>query len=426
MIERYEHPVVLKIWNEQSKFDRWTAVEKAACSVLYERGEITDEEYSSIRAANSPNEMRIKEIERTTDHDVVAFIRALSENIEVGSQYVHKGLTSSDVCDTAQAIAIVNTLKHLISGLGDFNNLRLKPLAHRHKNTLCIGRTHGIHAEITTFGIRVAGWYAEIERNIGRLKVLIESLSHGKLSGAVGTYSQNDPEFELEVLTRLGLKVEKISTQIVPRDRHAELINGLSLLGSAFERIALEIRSLQRTEIRELEEGFKDGQTGSSAMPHKRNPISSEKICGLARLLRGYMVTANENIALWHDRDISHSSVERIIIPDSFHLVFHMLEILSNKIFPSLVVFSENMMNNISKTGGLVFSQNVLLYLLSKCEMRDEAYRIVQQATKLVWDGEFKSFKQAILSVKQLPEGDIDKCFNMDIKYIDDIFRRVF
>lgn len=429
MIERYAHPSVASLWSDWAKFNFWTRVEKAACEVFYERGEITEEEIEAIRKASAPTAERVKELEKVTDHDVVAFVQALAENVGEAGRHIHKGLTSSDVCDTAQALAIVASIQLVIEKANDFGG-QLRALAMKHKYTPCIGRTHGVHAEITSFGIRVAGWYAEIHRNLDRLRKLRDGW-RAKMSGAVGTYSQTDPEFEKRALHHLALKPEPISTQVVPRDRHADLLSALALLGGALERIALEIRSLQRTEIREVEEGFKSGQKGSSAMPHKRNPISSEKVCGLARILRGYMLVAHENIALWHDRDISHSSAERLIIPDAFHTIMHMITVLDKKVFPNLQVFPDNMMSNILKTGGAVCSQNVLTWLLSLGYSREEAYGIVQRSAKMVIEGEAERMRDAITYMFHVDSNaleELDKCFDVNsyLKHVDYIFKRVF
>jgi len=436
MIERYNSHIIDGIWNEQAKFDRWAEIEVAACRVYHERGEISIEDMDRIETAEFPSAHRIKEIEKETDHDVVAFIKAFCENIGGDSgRHIHKGLTSSDICDTAQAMAMRDSVAALLRILTEFIFTSIRPLAEKFKHTPCIGRTHGVHAEITTFGLRVLGWFAELMRCRARLLEVYYSVRHAKLSGAVGTYSQTDPEFESHVLNRLKLFVEPVSTQIVPRDRYADLLSALSLLGGAFERIALEIRSLQRTEIREVEEGFKKGQTGSSAMPHKRNPISSEKICGLARLLRGNMIVAFENMALWHDRDISHSSAERVILPDSFHIVFHMLDTMK-KIFDNLQVFPLNMEDNIWKTGGLVFSQNVLGYYLSKGMSREVAYKKVQEAAYMVWNKDFvgkNAFMQALLELTPMTDptpqeiSEFNKCFDVKqyLRYVDDIFDRM-
>jgi adenylosuccinate lyase len=404
-------------------------VEKAACEVFHKRGEINEEEIIDIRNASNPSVDRVKELEKISDHDTAAFVQALAENSGKGGRYIHKGLTSSDICDTAQALIVRQSLQAVIEKLNDFGN-RLHTTALRYKNTPCIGRTHGVHAEITTFGIRVAGWYAELHRNLNRLKSIKDSWT-AKISGAVGTYSQIDPDFEKETLYLLGLKPEIISTQVIPRDRHAELLSAISLLGGMLERIALEIRSLQRTEIREVEEGFRKGQKGSSAMPHKHNPISSEKVCGLARVLRGYMLTAYENMALWHDRDISHSSTERIILPDAFNLIAHMIDVMDNKVFANLQIFPENMMSNIMKTGGAVFSQNILGWFISKGHTREEAYNIVQKCAKKVIDGKFERIREAILDEYYVDESAIeefDKCFDFNnyLRHVDAIFSKVF
>jgi len=429
MIERYEHPIIQEIWSDKSKFTFWKRVELAACEVFYKRGEITEEEIKVIREAKAPTPERVRELEKTTDHDVAAFVQALAENVGEAGRHIHRGLTSSDVCDTAQALMIKASIDVVLNKLNNFA-VQLYELALKYKFTPCIGRTHGVHAEITSFGMRFAGWYSEIERNIVRLKRVKENWC-AKMSGAVGTYSQTDPEFEQEALDNLFLSVEPVSTQIVPRDRHAELLSVLSLIGGALERIALEIRSLQRTEIREVEEGFKVGQKGSSAMPHKHNPISSEKVCGLSRVLRGYMIVAHENIALWHDRDISHSSTERIILPDAFNIITHMIQVLNDKVFPNLQVFPENMMANIMKTGGAVFSQNVLGWLLSLGYSREKAYKLVQESAQMVLDGKVERMVDALVFLGNFDAFQIvelNKCFDVNIylKHINKIFNRVF
>lgn len=378
MIGRYETKEMKDIWSEEAKFTRWSWVECAACEVMHKRGQISDEEIKQIRSAKPPAPERVLEIEKETDHDVVAFLRAYGENIGPASKYVHRGLTSSDVCDTALAIALRNSGDIICDALFELSEL-LKEKALTHKNLPCIGRTHGVHAEPSVFGLKFLGWYAECERNADRFIRALYSIKHGKLSGAVGNYSQHDPEFERDVLELLHLDVEPISTQVVPRDRHAELLSSLALIGGMIERIALEIRCLQRTEVGEVGEGFKKGQTGSSAMPHKRNPIMSEKLCGMSRLLRGYMIAAHEDMALWHERDISHSSVERVILPDAFHVAHYMLK-KCTALIQNLAIFGDKISDNINLTKGLVFSQNILDLLLSKGLDRTTAYKIVQKS----------------------------------------------
>jgi len=430
MIERYKSPLVEKIWNEQAKFNRWAQVEVAACKAFHNMGEISDEDMQKIEEAELPKVERIKEIEKETDHDVVAFVRAFCENIEGDAgRHIHKGLTSSDVCDTAQAMAMRDTLVRLHRRVEDFCYSYLKPLILKYKDTPCIGRTHGVHAEITSFGLRVAGWYSELSRCLLRIVRTLDSVSHAKLSGAVGTYSQTSPDFEKQVLYHLVLPVEPVSTQVVPRDRHAELLSTLALLGGAFERIALEIRLLQRTEVQEVREGFKKGQTGSSAMPHKRNPISSEKVCGLARLLRGNTMVAFENMALWHDRDISHSSAERIILPDSFHIVFHMVTVME-KIFANLSVFPQIMEQNIDMTRGMIYSQNILGFFLKKGKSRSEAYGLVQEAARMIIEEDCPNMLYALKKLCELTVDEIDELSSLFkperyLKHVDTIIKRV-
>mgnify|MGYP006271026489 CR=1 FL=1 len=406
MIERYQTEAMAGIWNDDARFARWTRVEVAACAAFHARGEIPDAEMATIRAhAHHQSAARVREIEATTHHDVVAFVRALSESVgEPASRHLHRGLTSSDVIDTALAIALRDALDVLLAALDEARDAVAKR-AIEHKYTACIGRTHGIHAEPTTFGLRLAGWYTELGRNKERLGRARESISYGKLSGAVGSFSQTDPDFEQRVLESLGLQAEPVATQVIPRDRHADVMNTLALLGAAIERFATEIRSLQRTDIREVEEPFRSGQTGSSAMPHKRNPILSERLTGMARLLRGGMVAACENVALWHDRDISHSSVERVSFPDAFHLCHYMLRTLK-RLVEGLRIYPERMRTNIDATGGLVFSQSVLGALLQADWDRQAAYAVVQRAAMQIWEGQAASFRETLLATPELANAD--------------------
>lgn len=393
MIERYQTEEMAAIWNEQAKFNRWAKIEKAAAKVMYDRGEMSASTLERIIATAAPTPEEVLEREKITNHDVVAFIQSFTKDMGEDGRLVHKGLTSSDICDTANALAISESIDVLFTDITDFADVLLKR-AKEFKYTVCMGRTHGVHAEPTTFGLRILGWYAELLRNMKRMNALLDDggCVTAKFSGAVGNYTQNDPDFEKAVLENLSLKVEPVSTQVVPRDRYADLFSVLSLIGGMVERIALEIRHLQRTEVGEVHEGFRKGQTGSSAMPHKKNPILSERLCGLSRLLRGYMLTAHENMALWHDRDISHSSTERVILPDAFHTVSYMLQ-KCTKLINNLVVFPKIMISNINKTKGLCFSQRVLTYLVSNGISRSEAYEIVQKAAMDVWNNPDSSWK---------------------------------
>ncbi len=430
MIERYQTDAMAALWNEEAKFERWTQVEVAACEAFHARGEISDDEMAIIKEkAHHQSAAHVREHEKVTNHDVVAFVRSVSEMVgEPACRHLHRGLTSSDVVDTANGIALRDSLKVIIESVKVLQQAIAKR-ALEHKLTPCAGRTHGIHAEPTSFGLRLAGWHTELARNIERLEAALSEVAYGKMSGAVGTFSQTDPEFESFVVQQLGLQAEPVATQVVPRDRHASTLSALSLLGGGLERFATEIRSLQRTDLREAEEGFRKGQTGSSAMPHKRNPITCERVSGMARLLRSYMLSAHENIALWHDRDISHSSVERVIFPDAFHCAHYMV-LQFTRVIENLRVYPDNMMENIDRTGGLLFSQNVLGCLLKAGMERQEAYKIVQRAAMNVWEGEFATFRQALEDEKTIQEklgpSDLDRAFELTpyLRHIDTLFKR--
>jgi adenylosuccinate lyase len=430
MIGRYQTDAMRNIWNEEATFERWTRVEVAASEAFFARGEVPADEMQTIRdKAHHQSAERVREIEKTTNHDVVAFVRAVGEVVgEPAARHLHRGLTSSDVVDTALAMAVRDSLTVVIDATITLRSAVAKR-AIEHKFTPCVGRTHGIHAEPTTFGLRLAGWYTELTRNIERLTQARADIRFGKLSGAVGTFSQTDPQFESFVLNLLDLDAEPIATQVVPRDRHASVMCAIAVLGASIERFATEIRALQRTDIRELEEPFTAGQTGSSAMPHKRNPITSERLTGMARLLRGYAVSALEDVALWHDRDISHSSVERVIFPDAFHLAHYMLQKLTHLV-AHMRVYPQNMLDNLHKTQGLVFSQNVLGALLSKGHDRTLAYKAVQRCAMQVWEGEAKDFKSALKSDTWVQDAlsakELDQAFDLAgySKHIDALFVR--
>jgi len=431
MISRYQTAKIDEIWNEQAIIDRWTQIEFCACEVLWERGEISDNDYSILcEKIKPPAVARVKEIEEITRHDVVAFVKALGENVgEPQNRYIHRGLTSSDILDTTLASGIRKSLRILRCSCL-YLQMAIKKRALEFKNTLCIGRTHGMHAEPTTYGLRLAGWYAEIARHSDRLNAAINEISYGKLSGAIGTFSQNDPDFEARVLEKLNLLPEPIATQVIPRDRHASVLSALAILGAGLERFAIDIRSLQRTEIGEVFEPFGQGQTGSSAMPHKRNPIISERICGMARLLRGYNMSALENIALWHERDISHSSVERVIIPDAFHIAHTMLLDMI-KLVEGMRIDTSAMLENLEITGGLIFSQNVLTALIDKGMDRNKAYEIVQTAAMKVWNKESNSLRAALFASQtehNLNMKEMEDIFSFDkyTKHLDALFERAF
>ncbi|MBC7792547.1 MAG: adenylosuccinate lyase [Clostridia bacterium] len=429
MISRYETEAMRNIWGNQAQLDRWTKVEVAACETFALRGDIPADEMKQIRDKSTPpTPERVREIENTTNHDVVAFVRALGENIgEPASRHLHRGLTSSDVVDTALAMAVSESLEVLIESVKELANVVARR-AREHKMTPCVGRTHGIHAEPTTYGLRLAGWYAELQRHLERLRVARMEAAHGKLSGAVGTFSQTDPDFERHVLAQLDLWAEPIATQVIPRDRHAFVFSILAILGSGLERFAVDVRGGQRTEVREVEEPFSKGQTGSSAMPHKRNPITSERIVGMARLLRGYMVAGVEDVALWYERDISHSSVERVAFPDAFHLAHYMV-LKFAELVDGMRVYPERMKQNLDATKGLVFSQNVLGALLKAGLDRHVAYASVQRAAMRVWEGESHNFKIALAdeeAIKKLPSEALDDAFSLTpyFRHVDALFAR--
>ena len=430
MIERYETEAMRSLWDEEAKFSRWTQVEIAACEAFHERGEISSEDIEAIRKGHHQSAARVSEHEKVTNHDVVAFVRAMGETVgDPARRHIHRGLTSSDIVDTALAMGMRDSLDTLINATAELRVVIGKQ-ANTYKLTPCAGRTHGVHAEPTTFGLRLAGWFSEMSRNLARLKEARRDIAHAKLSGAVGNYSQTDPDFEASVMDKLGLQVEPVSTQVVPRDRHATVLNTLAVLGAGIERFATEMRSLQRTDIREAEEYFAPGQTGSSAMPHKRNPITGERLSGMARLLRGYAVSAMENVALWHDRDISHSSVERVIVPDAFH-VAHYMVLKTIKLIDKMFVYPENMVRNMDRTKGLLFSQSALGTLLEAGMERQDAYRVIQAQAMRVWAGEEDHLKHALANdptVAEKVESDkLDDAFKLDryLKHVDAIFQRV-
>ena len=430
MIQRYETQQMRGIWNEEAKFARWTKIEIAACAEFAKRGDISDEEMQAIRSGHHQSAERISAYEKETNHDVVAFVRSMSETVgQPASRHIHRGLTSSDIVDTALALGMTESLTLLIQAVRALSE-SIQKRALEFKTTPCAGRTHGVHAEPTTFGLRLAGCYSEVQRNIQRLEAALEEVSFAKLSGAVGNYSQTDPDFELGVLDQLGLKVEPVATQVVPRDRHATALCALAVYGAGLERFATEIRSLQRTDLREAEEYFAKGQTGSSAMPHKRNPITCERITGMARLLRGYAVSGLENVALWHDRDISHSSVERVIVPDAFHLA-HYMTLKMQGVIDGLLVYPEKMLENMDRTKGLLFSQNVLGVLLKAGLERQQAYQAVQRAAMSVWNKEETDFRTALgkqpLIAESVKEVELDQAFSLNAytRHVDKIFQRV-
>lgn len=429
MIERYTRPEMGRIWTLENKYRKWLDVEIAVCEALAEKGAIPADALGEIKAKAGFDVERIAQIELETHHDVIAFLTSVAEHVGPASRFIHEGLTSSDVLDTSNGLLLTEAADLLLTDL-DALIAVLKRRAFEFKDTVMIGRSHGIHAEPITFGLKIALWHAEMERNRDRLVAARESVRAGKISGAVGTYANIDPAIEERVCAKLGLNAAPVSNQIIQRDRYAEFFSALAIIGSSIEKIALEIRHLQRTEVREAEEYFAAGQKGSSAMPHKRNPIASENLCGLARVLRGNALAAMENVALWHERDISHSSVERIIGPDSCILLDYMLARLT-RVLDKLVVYPDNMQRNLELTGSLFFSQQVMLALTRKGISREDAYRLVQRNAMKVWEerGQLKDQLQkdpeimSRLSVEEI-EGIFDLQYHL--KNVGAIFNKVF
>ncbi|MCS0674249.1 adenylosuccinate lyase [Cytobacillus firmus] len=428
MIERYTRPEMGAIWTDENRFQAWLEVEILACEAWAELGDIPKEDVQKIRENASFNIDRIKEIEEETRHDVVAFTRAVSETLGEERKWVHYGLTSTDVVDTALSYLIKQANDILLKDIESFVEI-LKNKAQEYKHTVMMGRTHGVHAEPTTFGLKLALWYEEMKRNLDRFKEAAAGVEFGKISGAVGTYANIDPFVEKYVCEKLGIQPAPISTQTLQRDRHAHYMGALALVATSIEKFATEIRGLQKSETREVEEFFAKGQKGSSAMPHKRNPIGSENMTGMARVIRGYMMTAYENVALWHERDISHSSAERIILPDATIALNYMLNRFGN-IVKNLTVFPENMKRNMDRTLGLIYSQRVLLALIDKGMTREEAYDTVQPRAMEAWEKQvqFRSLiEQDETITSKLTEAEIDDCFdyNYHIKHVDTIFDRL-
>jgi len=429
MIERYTRKEMGDIWSIENKFRKWLEVEIAVCEAWAELGKIPKDALEEIKEKADFDLKRIDEIEATVKHDVIAFLTAVAEKVGPSSRYIHMGLTSSDVVDTAMALQIKQAGELILKDLNEFKEL-LREKAFQHKNTICMGRSHGVHAEPTSFGLRFALWYEETKRNIERLKQATKRISIGKISGAVGTFSNIPPEIEEIALKKLGLKPEPVATQVVQRDRHAEFLSTLALIAGMVEKIAVEIRHLQRTEVLEAEEPFTKGQKGSSAMPHKRNPVGCENLSGLSRLVRSNAFASFENIALWHDRDISHSSVERIIIPDNCILVDYMLNRLYG-IIKDLVVYPERMLKNMELSYGLYNSQRVLLALVEKGLTREEAYKITQSNAMRSWK-EGVPFINLLLNDneirKYLTEDEIKSIFDLNYytRNLDYIYERVF
>ncbi len=429
MIDRYSNPAMARIWTIENKYRKWLDVELAVCQTLFERGAIGPEDFKIIKEKADFDVGRIDEIERETQHDLIAFLTCVGEYVGAPARFIHEGLTSSDVLDTSLGLLLTEASDLLLEDIDKLLAV-LKKRAFEFKDAVQMGRSHNIHAEPITFGLKIAVWYSEMERNRERMASARESIRVGKISGAVGTFANTAPQIEEAVCERLGLKNAAVSTQIIQRDRHAQFFSTLAIIGCSIEKIATQIRLLQHTEIREVEEYFSPGQKGSSAMPHKRNPISSENLSGLARVLRGNALAAMENVALWHERDISHSSVERVIAPDSTILLDYMLVRLT-RVVDRLVAYPDNMKRNMAASGNLFFSQQVMLALLQKGLSREESYLLVQQNAMEVWrlrgdlKDQLKSDERvsALLSAKEL-----DTIFDLGyhLKNVDVIFERVF
>ncbi len=428
LIERYTRPEMGQLWSEQTKFEHWLEVELAFLEVLEERGEIPAGTAATARDGAQIDIARIDELEATIHHDVIAFLTCVTEKMGPEGRYVHRGMTSSDLLDTALAMRLKRSGELLLAGVDQLREV-LGRLAAEERHSLMIGRTHGVHAEPTTFGLKALVWYAEVKRQADRLRRAFAEVAVGKLSGAVGTFAHLEPAVEEALMERLELSPAPVSTQVVQRDRHAVLLSALAVAGGTLEKIATEIRGLQKTEVLELEEPFGHGQRGSSAMPHKRNPIVCERVAGLARVLRGNAMAAMENMALWHERDITHSSVERIIIADSLILFDYMLYKLHG-VLDGLIVNRERMLENLEQSGGLIFSQRVLLALVDAGQTRDIAYRIVQQHAMSSWrrEGDFRQLLAADPAVTDhLSESDLDELFDPSyfVRHTDEVMKRV-
>ena len=429
MISRYTRPEMGRIWEAENRFAKWLEVEMVVCEAMTEEGLIPKEAFENIKAKASFSVERILEIEEVTKHDVIAFLTNVAEHVGPDSRFIHMGLTSSDILDTSLALLMKEAMTLIIDDVKELMGT-IKERAYEHKFTVMIGRSHGIHAEPITFGLKLAVWYSELRRNLKRLEEALEVISYGKMSGAVGTFANISPEIEARACEKLGLRPAEISTQIIQRDRHAHYFSSLAILGGTLEKIAVEIRHLQRTEVLEAEEAFEKGQKGSSAMPHKKNPIGSENISGLARLVRTNSMAAMENMALWHERDISHSSVERVIGPDSTILIDYMLNRL-NRIIKNLAVYPKRMEENLNQLKGLIFSQQVLMKLTNMGLKRERAYDMVQRNALKVWDSG-KAFKALLLEDgeirEHLSEEDIEELFSLDfhMKHVEELFDRVF
>ena len=429
MIPRYSRPEMTALWEPENRYRAWLEVEILACEANAKLGLIPSRALATIKKKADFKVKRIDNLEKIVKHDVIAFLTAVGENVGPDSRYIHLGLTSSDVLDTALAVLMRKAADIIIADIR-VTLKTLKKKALQHKSTVMIGRSHGVHAEPVTFGLKMALWYEELQRGLERMERAREVISVGKVSGAVGTFANIDPFVETYVCRRLGLKPEPVATQVVQRDRHAEFMSAMALVASSLEKFSVELRHLQRTEVLEAEEFFSEGQKGSSAMPHKRNPISAENLTGLARVIRANSIAAMENIALWHERDISHSSVERIIIPDSTILMDYML-VRFNNLIDKLFVYPKNMQRNMGISKGLYHSETVMLSLVAKGVAREQAYLFVQRNAMDVWKhgGDFRArLKSDQDIIKKLTPAEIDDCFDLShtLKKVDYIFKRVF
>ena len=429
MINRYTRPIMGNIWTEENKYKTWLEVEVLVCEAMGKLGMIPDNAVANIKAKANFSIKRIEEIESETHHDVIAFLTSVAEFVGPDARYIHKGMTSSDMLDTSMAIRLKQASEIILNDIDEFI-IALKNKAFEHKHTVMIGRSHGIHAEPITFGLKIAVWYDEMQRNKKRFEAAMKTICTGMISGAVGTFANIPPEIETYVCDQLGLIPAPASTQVIQRDRYAEYFTTLAIIASTIEKIAIEIRHLQRTEVLEAEEFFAKGQKGSSAMPHKRNPIGSENLSGLARVIRSHSIAALENIPLWHERDISHSSVERIIAPDSTILIDFMLNRITRMI-ANLVVYPERMIDNLNMMKGLIFSQQIMLSLVDAGMSREDAYSLVQEHAMRVWNEKIP-FMQLILNdtrvLKFISQEKIKEIFdvNYHLKYVNLIFDRVF
>ncbi|WP_288333770.1 adenylosuccinate lyase [Cloacibacillus porcorum] len=427
MIPRYETPEIKKIWTDENRFGRWLDVELAATQAWNEAGVVPDEDFKNIKEKAGFNVERIREIEEVTQHDVIAFVSSVAETIGESGRFVHLGLTSSDVIDTASSLLLGESMDVVLGELKKLHKI-LGEKAVEYRFTPCPGRTHGIHAEPTTFGLKLLNHYAELGRDIERLSQTKKEMMVGKLSGAVGTYANCPPAIEARVCELLGLGIDPVSTQVIQRDRHARIVTDLAIFGGTLERLALEVRHLQRTEVLEALEPFKKGQKGSSAMPHKKNPILCERVCGMSRLLRGFAVPALEDIALWHERDISHSSVERVMWPDAFHLAHYMTKIMI-KVMSGLVVNADKMMEDIDITKGLLFSGRVLITLVEREGVsREEAYAIAQSNAMRCWNEKVPLLEllKSDPRITKMTDSELESLFDLGyyLKHIDEVFSR--